>query len=135
MSRKVFILVGYTGSGKSTTGNCILNQQADLNSIQRRPFPTSDSSVGCTRRFSSMKNANVTILDTVGFGDPQYDPNEIFGEFKRALDQVDNQVDCVLFMVRKGRFTQVRHLIFLSYLGIFFHFFSNDTLSLKKKLF
>jgi len=65
MDSKVFILVGYTGSGKSTTGNCLFNQKADLNSIQRRPFPTSDSSVGCTRRFSSMKNANCTILDTV----------------------------------------------------------------------
>ncbi len=106
MSSKVFILVGYTGSGKSTTGNCLFNRQADMVSIQRRPFPTSDSSTGCTRRFSSMKNANVTILDTVGFGDPQYDPNVIFDEFKRALNQVENRVDCVLFMVRKGRFTQ-----------------------------
>jgi len=43
----------------------------------------------------------------VGFGDPQYDPEVIFDEFKRALDQVENRVDCVLFLVRKGRFTQV----------------------------
>ena len=45
------------------------------------------------------------MLDTVGFGDPQFDSNFIFGEFKKALQMVNNQIDCVLFVVKKGRFS------------------------------
>ncbi len=45
------------------------------------------------------------ILDTVGFGDPQFDSQTIFEEFKKALQLVNNEIDCVCFVVKKGRFS------------------------------
>ena len=102
---KTYILVGLSGSGKSTIGNCIWNKSGSLDLIRDTPFPTSDSSMGCTRKFSSIQNATTMILDTVGFGDPSKDQNTILDEFKKALAHVKNQVNCVMFMVKKSRFS------------------------------
>ena len=102
---KSYILVGLTGSGKSTIGNCIWNKSSDLYFIRNTPFLTSDSSLGCTQNFASVQNEQIIILDTVGFGAACMDENTIMEQFKKALAQVNNCVDCVLFMVKKGRFS------------------------------
>lgn len=105
-NRKVFLLIGITGSGKSTTGNCIYNKSNELNLIKHSPFVTSDGARGCTTQFQHVGNNDFVILDTVGFGDPQFNNEDTaLREFKNALLQVDNKIDCVIFVVKKGRFT------------------------------
>jgi hypothetical protein len=103
---KTYLLVGLTGAGKSTTGNCILNQSGVLSQVNDTPFPTSDSSKGCTRTFACKANEQVFVLDTVGFGDPNFKQDYILQELKNALNTVDNKVDCVVFVVRKSRITK-----------------------------
>jgi predicted GTPase len=103
--KKTYLLVGITGSGKSTTGNCIFNRSASYEKISITPFATSDSATGCTRKFMSAVDDRAMILDTVGFGDPQFDSKTIFEEFKKALQLVNNEIDCVCFVVKKGRFS------------------------------
>jgi len=103
---KTYLLVGLTGAGKSTTGNCILNQSGELSQVNETPFPTSDSSKGCTRTFACKANEQVFVLDTVGFGDPNFKQDYILQELKNALKAVDNRVDCVVFVVRKSRITK-----------------------------
>lgn len=101
--RKVFIMLGVTGHGKSTLGNCIFNQSGELKDINSEPFATSDSANGCTRRFSFEENAQQVIIDTVGFADPQFANEEIIRDFKNALNHVNYQVDCILFVLKVGR--------------------------------
>jgi hypothetical protein len=69
---RTYLLVGITGHGKSTTGNVIYNQSGDLNLIIDNPFKTSEDASGCTANFQLHANQNVKIIDTVGFGDPQF---------------------------------------------------------------
>ena len=102
---KTVILVGLTGSGKSTTGNCLFNKSALLEKISNSPFPTSDSSSGCTQHFSCCSDHLVKILDTVGFGDPKLGQNFILNEFKKGLHFVNDEADIVVFVIRKGRFS------------------------------
>lgn len=103
---KTYILVGLTGSGKSTTGNCIFNRSGNLDAIQDTPFPTSDSSSSCTKSFAIARNNTLSIIDTIGFGDPTLDKTKSLDEFRNALSHVSFKVDCVLFVVRKGKFSQ-----------------------------
>ena len=44
-------LIGITGRGKSTTGNCLINMSGEMSLIQDHPFRTSDGASGCTLMF------------------------------------------------------------------------------------
>ena len=101
---RTVMVVGITGSGKSTTSNSIINKSGEQIKLQT-PFTTSDGASGCTLHFQVNMTPEETVLDTVGFGDPQFKPSIIFEEFKRALERTGNRVTHVIFVVRKGRFS------------------------------
>ncbi len=63
---KTYLLVGLTGSGKSTAANCIFNQSGDQKLVKDLPFNTSDNSKGCTQVFAHAGNDKIMVLDTVG---------------------------------------------------------------------
>jgi hypothetical protein len=105
MEKKVYLMIGLTGSGKSTLGNCIINGSGELTKINDLPFGTSNDSSGCTREFIVGHNDQVKVIDSIGFCDPQIDESAILNSLKRSLERVNNQVNCVLFVVKQGRFT------------------------------
>ena len=98
-------MIGLTGSGKSTLGNCLLNKSGDLDKIKEKPFLTSNDSVGCTKLFQLERNEEIIVIDTIGFGDPQFKQEFVLENLRAALKEVDNKIDCVLFTVNQGRFT------------------------------
>ena len=103
---KTILLIGLSGHGKSTTGNCLLNKSGDEKNITEEPFRTSNGASGCTIGFKTAQTDDFIVLDTVGFGDPQFtDQKKILNDLKMAIQSVGNQIDCVLFVVREGRFT------------------------------
>jgi predicted GTPase len=71
---KTYLLVGLSGSGKSTTANCIFNQSGDQKLVNDLPFYSSDNSKGTTQVFAHAGNDKFMVLDTVGkFGnDPLF---------------------------------------------------------------
>ena len=104
--KKVYILFGLSGSGKSTTGNCIYNKSGILILIKENPFPTSDNARSCTDDIEQIFNKEEHIIDTVDFLNPNYDHSKVFKQLKIALNKVNNKVDCVLFCVEQQRFTK-----------------------------
>ncbi len=104
----MILLVGVTGSGMSTTGNCLYNKSGQMNNITDSPFLTSDQASGVTKSFEMISKDGITILDTIGYGGPQYkDHPDVTAEgMSVMLERVDYKVDCVIFVVKKGRFSQ-----------------------------
>lgn len=106
MSRKSILLVGITGGGKSTTGNCLANRSGENHLMKNIPFKTSDGAKGCTDEYKVIIESDFIIVDTIGFGDPQYNHEaETLNNLRNALKEVNNKIDCVLFVVPKGRFS------------------------------
>lgn len=65
--KRTYLLVGLTGAGKSTIGNCILNKSGDLEKINNYPFKTSNSASGCTYNFQVEYNNDHTVIKSILF--------------------------------------------------------------------
>ena len=82
---KTYLLIGLTGHGKSTIGNCIFNQSGDEKLIKQLPFYTSDQSSGTTQTFAHAGNDKVMILDTVGNIKFFFEFNDIIFYLKKSI--------------------------------------------------
>ena len=98
--RKTFIIIGVTGVGKSTLGNCIINQSPSFDDIKRRPFETASSINSITRGFQTVVNSQTRVVDTTGFGDPRIEQQEVLKSLRGALESENFKVDAVLFVIR-----------------------------------
>lgn len=108
MSKKVILLLGITGNGKSTTGNVLLNQSPDEDKILYAPFATDSGASGCTQVFNKQESDkhNLIIIDTVGFCDPNFTHEKCLDNLRKAIKSVDNKVDLFICVFLKGRLTQ-----------------------------
>lgn len=105
IGKKVYLLIGLTGCGKSTIGNCLLNKSGDLGKIKNSPFKTSNSASGCTHCFQVHPNNESVVIDTIAFGDPDLKDDNVLEQFRECLNIVNYKIDYVLYIVKQGRLT------------------------------
>lgn len=96
--RKV-IMVGRTGTGKSTIGNCML---------QENVFTESDLSTSCTK-FSTgqcreVDDIKITSIDTIGVGDTELSQTQVLNRIADVVRMNPEGINCILF-VFDGRFS------------------------------
>ena len=101
--KPVIVLLGEMGVGKSTLGNCLVNQNASEELIRNRPFPTGNNVAPCINRSSIHFGHEFVVIDAVGFGDRSISQMMALNLFRDALALVDYNVDLMLLVSNSGR--------------------------------
>ncbi|XP_070200675.1 GTPase IMAP family member 9-like [Littorina saxatilis] len=102
-----FIMLGRTGSGKSSTANTIFGQEVF-------PATLSFSSVTteCQLQTISKDGVSLQILDCPGLFDTGMTNEEVSGLVMKAVSTLDDGPDAVLYVIKIGKYTEEEFSVF-----------------------
>ncbi|XP_063074781.1 GTPase IMAP family member 9-like [Engraulis encrasicolus] len=95
------VLLGKTGTGKSSSGNIILGREA----FQADISPESITSQ-CERESEVVSGRHLVVIDTPGFFDTRFSPKEVATEVGRCVVLSSPGPHAFLVVLQPGRFTQ-----------------------------
>ncbi|XP_012563599.1 uncharacterized protein LOC100213925 [Hydra vulgaris] len=104
---KVVVVVGSTGTGKSTIINMLYNDSV-LKENLNQPCEIGATSNSVTKKMLWLFNArDLTIYaDTVGLSDPHQSDLQIATDLKKFLETSKGGVHCIIIVLKYGRITR-----------------------------
>ncbi|CAG8609444.1 6340_t:CDS:1, partial [Acaulospora colombiana] len=95
------LVIGYTGSGKSTLCNVLANKDNEFTEI----FKESDGHASGTRSIQAEvfehKRIKYRVIDTIGFGDTKLKPREIILAIAESYKKIENGLNQVFFVINQ----------------------------------
>lgn len=113
---RVVVVVGTTGTGKSTIVNLLFNSSsADIRVDEQsctKPCAVKSTSDSVTKQSRWLYNttAGHLIGDTVGLGDPKKDNTEVVMAIKNFLQLIGTGVHCIVIVLRYPRLSREERL-------------------------
>ncbi|TDH02593.1 hypothetical protein EPR50_G00154340 [Perca flavescens] len=95
------VLLGRTGTGRSSAGNTILGRSAFWVSVSPGSVTTQ-----CTRQTGTVDGRSVSVVDTPGFLHTRLNPEEVMAEVGRCVVLSSPGPHVFLVTLQPGRFTQ-----------------------------
>ena len=110
--QNAFIILGETGVGKSTIGNCILNRNGRMESIQKYPFITSDDTSAMTKAIQMASVNKTVVIDTPGYDVIQQDEEVFLKHLVHVLEKTNTQIFGFIVVIDKNELVQKKSTIF-----------------------